>query len=99
VVTVLFVAFLAIWQRDAIGRLVGRIPELRAGLVGIGVLALLGYAFNDSGVMVPAAALAVTSLTLVVLLVGDDAAVRARQRGPSTDASTPSVMAAAVSHE
>jgi hypothetical protein len=99
VVTVLFVGYLAIWQRARIGRLVARIPELRAGLVGIAVLALLGYAFNDSGVMVPAAALSVTCLTLVVLLMGEVAGVRADQRAPSADASTASVVAAAVSQE
>jgi hypothetical protein len=48
--------------------LVSAVPETRAVLAGIGVLAVLGYAFNDSGVTVPAVVLAVTSVSLVVLL-------------------------------
>ncbi len=99
VVTVLFVGFLAWRQRDRIRGLVGRVPELRAGFVGIAVLAVLGYAFNDSGVMVPATALSVTCATLVVLLMGDAAAFPASQRDASADASTPSVVTAAVSQE
>ena len=74
------------------------IPELRAALVGIAVLALLGYAVNDSGVMVPAAALAVTAATFIVLIAGDTRRARG-QPGDTTVASTDSVVAAAVSHE
>lgn len=90
----LFIGHLAWWRRAQVRRLLAAIPELRASLVGIGVLAVLGYVFNDSGVMVPAAALSVTSLTLVVLLVADPV-----QRDGATDASTASVVVAAASHE
>jgi hypothetical protein len=98
VVAVVFLALLALRHRDALHRVVDAIPELRASLAGLAVLAVLGYAFNDSGVMVPAAALSVASAALVVLLLGD--AMRARpQRGAATEASTASVVAAAVSQE
>jgi hypothetical protein len=98
-VTILFVGFLVIGQRDRVAQLIGHIPELRAGFVGTAVLALLGYAFNDSGVMVPAAVLSVACPVLVVLLLGDRTGGRRGQPGSTTDESTASVVAAAVSQE
>ena len=94
--TVLFLAFLATWQRERVHHVVTRVPDLRAAAAGIGVLAVLGYAFNDSGVTVPAAALSVTCAALVVLLAAEP--MPRRQRA-SVDASTDSVTSEAVSHE
>jgi hypothetical protein len=52
------------------GRLRGiyeRIPPLRAALAGFTVLAVLGFALNDSGIAVPAMMLGVLSPMLIVL--------------------------------
>jgi hypothetical protein len=48
--------------------LVTRIPELRAALLGLAVLALLGYALNDSGIAVPGVIASVVNAVLVALL-------------------------------
>jgi hypothetical protein len=96
---VAFLVYVALRQRPRVHAVLREIPELRASSVGLAVLALLGYAFNDSGVMVPAAVLSVASASLVVLLVTahpTDPAV-----GPPpirSDASTRSVAVAAASH-
>jgi hypothetical protein len=77
--SVLFLGYLAVFERGRVRALVSAVPETRAVLAGIGVLAVLGYAFNDSGVTVPAVVLAVTSVSLVVLLAvhGGDQPTRA----------------------
>jgi hypothetical protein len=46
-----------------------RVPELRATLIGFGVLALLGYAVNDAGVVVPGLMLGVLVCTVVPLVL------------------------------
>ena len=63
------VAF-AVWRdRAAIRRVDQRLPELRAGLAGIALAGVLGFALNDSGVAIPGMMLAVTVPTVVVLTV------------------------------
>jgi hypothetical protein len=52
--------------------LVDRIPELRTGLVGFSILAVLGYALNDSGVAIPAVMLGVLLPVLIALLLARD---------------------------
>ena len=49
-----FVAFLALRRTGFLARLQGRVPGVRAGLLGSLVVGVLGFALNDSGVAVPA---------------------------------------------
>ncbi|MEX1007259.1 MAG: hypothetical protein WD271_05380 [Acidimicrobiia bacterium] len=69
VVGVAFVAYLLWWPPRQLVRLLERVPELRAALIGFGVLAVLGYGLNDAGVTVPGLMLGVLICTLVPLLV------------------------------
>jgi hypothetical protein len=57
-----------------------RVPELSAALIGLGVLAVLGYALNDAGVTVPGLMLGVLICTLVPLLVPRTVEELARSR-------------------
>ncbi|HXA57634.1 MAG TPA: hypothetical protein VNW94_00575 [Streptosporangiaceae bacterium] len=66
-----------------------RAPELRAGLVGVLVTAFLGFATNDSGVVIPALALVLTAPIALA------ASVRALQlRSPSNGAPLPTPVEA-----
>ena len=69
VIGVLFVGYLAWRGRARVGALVNQVPELRAALIGFAVLAVLGYAVNDSGVAIPAVMLYVLVAALVGMLV------------------------------
>jgi hypothetical protein len=69
VVGLAFVAYLLWWPPRHLLLLFSRIPELRATLIGFGVLALLGYAVNDAGVVVPALMLGVLVCTVVPLVL------------------------------
>jgi hypothetical protein len=54
------------------GRLRGvyeQVPTLRAALAGLGVLAVLGFLLNDSGIAIPGVMLGVVTPVLVVLVV------------------------------
>lgn len=73
VVGLAFVGYLAWWPPQRLRQLWERIPELRAALLGFGVLAVLGYGLNDAGVTVPGLMLGVLICTLVPLLVPDPA--------------------------
>ena len=46
-----------------------RVPPIRAALAGLAVLAVLGFALNDSGIAVPGMMLGVIVPALVVLAV------------------------------
>lgn len=107
VIGLLFAAYLW-WRARPRGRaLVATVPELRASLVGFGVLAVMGYALNDSGVAIPAVMLYVFVAVMVGLLIrtelpdpstpeGD--APEADQPAASAASSTDSVRAATPSH-
>ncbi|MFM8304353.1 MAG: hypothetical protein ACKOA9_08670 [Actinomycetota bacterium] len=69
VIGVLFAAYLWWRGRPRTVALVARVPQLRASLVGFTVLAVAGYALNDSGVAIPAVALYVFVAVMVGLLV------------------------------
>jgi hypothetical protein len=59
-----------VWRTP--GRLRGlyaRMPPLRASLIGFVVLAVLGFALNDSGISIPAMMLGVLSPVLIVLIL------------------------------
>jgi hypothetical protein len=84
VVGVAFVLFLALSRARHLTRLLARVPELRASLVGLLIVAVLGYALNDQGIVVPAAMLAILAPVLVVLVVPvapDPAAERTARAG------------------
>lgn len=61
-----------LWQApDRLRSLAVRYPELRAATVGFGVVAVLGFALNDSGVATPGVMLAVLVAALIALLSED----------------------------
>jgi hypothetical protein len=57
------------WRRSWLGTVFHRVPEWRAACIGFAVLAVLGFAFNDSGITVPGIMLVVFVATWVRLLV------------------------------
>jgi len=61
-------------------RLLERLPELRTGMIGFAVIAVLGFALNDSGVAVPGMMLGVLAPVMIYLL--------ARLGGPSAAGSS-----------
>ena len=90
VVGLAFLAYLAFARAGHLRRLVEAVPAMRASLIGLAVLAVLGYALNDQGIVIPAVMLAVLVPVLVALLasppaeasprLGDGAGARADQR-------------------
>jgi hypothetical protein len=65
------IAYLAFSERRWLARIIARIPEMRAALIGFAVLAFLGYALNDSGIAIPAVMLTVLNATLIWLVMTD----------------------------
>ena len=65
----IFLAYLATRRRDRLREIVQRIPEMRAAFIGFAILAVLGFALNDSGIAIPGMMLSVLNATLVVLFV------------------------------
>ncbi len=65
------IAYLAFGKRKWLARIIARIPEIRATLIGFAVLAVLGYALNDSGIAIPAVMLTVLNATLIWLVMTD----------------------------
>jgi hypothetical protein len=63
----LLVGSVAARRPEVVRRLHRRLPELRAGVIGIGVAAVLGFALNDSGVAVPG--MIVTMLTPAIVFI------------------------------
>ena len=90
VVGLAFLAYLAFARAGHLRRLVEAVPAMRASLIGLAVLAVLGYALNDQGIVIPAVMLAVLVPVLVALVasppaeasprLGDGAGARADQR-------------------
>ncbi len=78
------VAYLA-WSRDHhLRHLLAAVPEMRASLVGLAVVAGLGYALNDQGIVIPAAMLAILGPVLVTLVVPRPSERRPEPRAAST---------------
>jgi hypothetical protein len=68
-VPLVVIGVLVVWRApDRVRRVLARVPDLRAGLVGIATAAVLGYAVNDSGISVPAAMAAVLAAAMIHLL-------------------------------
>jgi len=71
-----------VWKTPA--RLQGidrRIPQLRAAAVGLAIVAVLGFALNDTGIAVPAVMLAVANSVLIALV----ASTPADEREPAAE--------------
>jgi hypothetical protein len=99
VIGVLFAAYLAWRARPRVAALVRRAPEMRASLIGFAVLAVLGYAVNDSGAAIPAVMLYVFVAAMVGMLIrGSEPPDSGDQSPASTSASTDAVRAATPSH-
>jgi hypothetical protein len=64
-----FLAYLAIAGARPLRGVLRRIPPLGSALVGFAVLLVLGYALNDTGIMVPALMLGVLVPVVSVLIV------------------------------
>jgi hypothetical protein len=79
-VALAFLAYAAFTGRRPLVELLRRIPELRAVLVGFSILLVLGYALNDTGVLVPAIMLGVLVPSLVTLLLPAAASVSGRDQ-------------------
>jgi hypothetical protein len=63
-----FMCFVLLHERGRLRALLAEVPQMRAALAGTAVLAGLGYAFNDSGVVVPAVVLPLVAAAIVVML-------------------------------
>jgi len=67
---------LALWliyrAQDRLRAVVDAVPEIRAGAVGLAIVAVLGWALNDSGIAIPGIMIAIAIATLVWLLVRTD---------------------------
>ena len=102
VIGVLFVGYLAWRAHPRVAALLRHVPELRASLVGFGLLTGLGYALNDSGVAIPAVMFVVFVATMVQLLTRTDLADKGTrsttQPAETSEASTDSVRVATPSH-
>jgi hypothetical protein len=56
-------------RRNRLQEIVDWVPELRASYVGFAIVAVLGFAANDSGIAIPGMMLSVLAPVIVVLLV------------------------------
>ena len=60
----------AVWQSPGgLRALLERVPSLRPALVGFAVLAVLGFALNDSGIPIPGVMVGVLTPVLIVVLI------------------------------
>jgi hypothetical protein len=72
VITPIVLAFAAylVWQAPGgLPALLQRMPSLRPALVGLAVLAVLGYGFNDSGIPIPGVMVGIVTPVLIVILL------------------------------
>jgi hypothetical protein len=60
-----------------------RLPQLSAGLVGLGIVTVLGTALNDSGIAIAGVMLGVMTPVLIVVTVRGDRVTPARDRTPA----------------
>ena len=81
---VLFVG-LWVWRRDRLAAVFARIPEWRTACVGFTVLAVVGFALNDSGITVPGIMLLVFLGAWVRLLVACAASGDGDEPAPPLD--------------
>jgi hypothetical protein len=71
VLLIAVVGFVVVWRRDRarLAAVFARVPEWRAACLGFAVLAVLGFALNDSGMTVPGIMLVVFVSAWIHLLV------------------------------
>ncbi|MGQ0804871.1 MAG: hypothetical protein ACT4PI_13535 [Actinomycetota bacterium] len=67
-VALAFLAYLALRSPVSLRDLTARVPELRAAIIGVLVLAGLGFTLNDSGIAIPGLMLGTLTSVLVVVL-------------------------------
>ena len=77
IISAIVLAFVValVWRAPGgLPALLERIPSLRPALVGLVVLAVLGYALNDSGIPIPGVMVGIVTPVLVVILLraGDE---------------------------
>jgi hypothetical protein len=71
-----------VWKTPARLRAIDRrIPQLRAAVVGLAIVGVLGFALNDTGIAVPAVMLAVANSVLIALV----ASTPADEREPAVE--------------
>ena len=81
---------LAVWlyrrAPERVPDLFRRLPAIRVSAIGLGIVAVLGYLLNDSGVAIPGVMLVVGLASLVWLLCrfDPDAAPAGTERAPQT---------------
>ena len=64
-----FLGYLYARHRDRLHAIVESVPELRASFIGFAILAVLGFALNDSGIAIPGLMLSVLNAAIISLLV------------------------------
>jgi drug/metabolite transporter (DMT)-like permease len=67
-IVVVLVAWLLWKAPERLRRLDRRIPQLRAAMIGLAIVGVLGFALNDTGIAVPAVMLAVANSVLIALV-------------------------------
>jgi hypothetical protein len=63
-----FIAYLY-YRTRLLHDLIGPVPEFRKAIVSFLILGFVGYAVNDSGIVVPGMMLAILDATLITILV------------------------------
>lgn len=69
VASLVFMAIVARWQWRRLREISAELPELRASMVGVAIIATFGLVVNDSGTAVPAAALSLAVPLWVAILL------------------------------
>jgi hypothetical protein len=69
VLMIVFLAYLFARHRERLRGIVQRVPEMRAAFIGFAILAILGFALNDSGIAIPGMMLAVLNGTILTLFL------------------------------
>jgi len=64
-----FLAYLYGRHRDRLRAITDWVPELKASFIGFAIVAVLGFALNDSGIAIPGMMLSVLNPTIIALLV------------------------------
>jgi hypothetical protein len=68
-IALVFIAYLALAGARPLLELIRRVPELRPTLIGFAILLALGYAMNDTGILVPGIMLGVLTPVLIALTI------------------------------
>ncbi|MFI5047434.1 MAG: hypothetical protein ACHQIG_10265 [Acidimicrobiia bacterium] len=101
-VSVVFGVYVIWFEGSRLRAVVGAVPEMRPAFTGLGVLAVAGYVFNDSGAVIPAIVASIGALVLVLLVVqhgGESATAPPSRRRTQRAPSTSPVTRAVSSHE